>query len=784
MKTRTIRFIIAALAGVLAFTQQIRAEWTARPLCYEQPAMVAADSSGSNIWLVGKGQYPSPRGDFATGGFWATRNGGVGWDRVDEIYWNNSENYRRMRLYTPLDPNGDTLLVYVDVLGQVYGSYRSTNGGQSWTRILGVSSYPFEISPVNRNLWLQPYSASRFLQSTNAGQTWDTLTGGRPFPGIFAFSVIGEQTVFTFDRAKSDTNRGIWQSDDFGITWRQILSPQTLFPHDSVRISSFQSMSYGTLFALIAISNTPHLYFSDNNGQGWSEIITLPPNFTWTGSSAVFEDAHQPGSLYLTGSATGGIARSIDYGRSWSVGGYGLPVLQDSTVNMYIQPFSGHLYLCLRDHGLYRSMDHGASWQSVAPPPYVQRITSYSFFQSDISVSGNVYADTTWLWQPGEIEWHRIPAVGPDSTDPDVSVSPMLSINGDTLVRIISGQGGGSVHPYHLFRATSTDRGRTWDYFQISGSDSNTVLLDARIIRDDPVTLAAFLDCSDHYRLSLTSDFGSTWQPITMPRFPDIYFSEFAALNSHLIGRGLEGALWETPDSGATWNQIMPEMNWTNSNMIVVGDSALYVGSQRYLLKWNAAGWDTVGQFPGNELDGYYEFVDIGEARGMLLHAWMASGSQFYLSPDYGLTWTPLALAYSPLIHDSDIWNMHYDRYRDRIWATSNTGPCYIDVSDISAATTGDGTLHFKPADFTVLSAYPNPFNGTTRIRYDLERPGPVNLTLYNLTGQRVRTLVDQRVESGSHELSLSSDGLASGTYVIRLAAPGTLRAEKILVVK
>ncbi|NUQ80532.1 MAG: T9SS type A sorting domain-containing protein [Bacteroidetes bacterium] len=75
-----------------------------------------------------------------------------------------------------------------------------------------------------------------------------------------------------------------------------------------------------------------------------------------------------------------------------------------------------------------------------------------------------------------------------------------------------------------------------------------------------------------------------------------------------------------------------------------------------------------------------------------------------------------------------------------------------------------------EPASFRLLSAYPNPFNPTSRIRFSLDRPGEIRLDVFDLTGKRVAVLADnQRFPAGESQLFFNATGLSSGVYLIRL---------------
>ncbi len=77
------------------------------------------------------------------------------------------------------------------------------------------------------------------------------------------------------------------------------------------------------------------------------------------------------------------------------------------------------------------------------------------------------------------------------------------------------------------------------------------------------------------------------------------------------------------------------------------------------------------------------------------------------------------------------------------------------------------------PKVFALEQNYPNPFNPSTVIRYQIPVTSRVQLKIYNLLGQEVRTLVDEVQESGYRAIEWNSAGLASGVYFYRLSATG-----------
>ena len=75
------------------------------------------------------------------------------------------------------------------------------------------------------------------------------------------------------------------------------------------------------------------------------------------------------------------------------------------------------------------------------------------------------------------------------------------------------------------------------------------------------------------------------------------------------------------------------------------------------------------------------------------------------------------------------------------------------------------------PIKFELLKNYPNPFNPSTTISYELTQPAEVTLSVHNVHGQLVETLVDARQAPGSHTKQWHPHGLSSGLYVYKLTA-------------
>jgi hypothetical protein len=86
------------------------------------------------------------------------------------------------------------------------------------------------------------------------------------------------------------------------------------------------------------------------------------------------------------------------------------------------------------------------------------------------------------------------------------------------------------------------------------------------------------------------------------------------------------------------------------------------------------------------------------------------------------------------------------------------------------------------PREFLLHQNYPNPFNPATTIRYELPHAAHVVLTIYNILGQEVVTLVNEEKPAGVYNVRFEAGGLASGMYAYRLRAGDFVETRKLVL--
>jgi hypothetical protein len=88
------------------------------------------------------------------------------------------------------------------------------------------------------------------------------------------------------------------------------------------------------------------------------------------------------------------------------------------------------------------------------------------------------------------------------------------------------------------------------------------------------------------------------------------------------------------------------------------------------------------------------------------------------------------------------------------------------------------------PAQYSLDQNYPNPFNPSTLIKYSVAQDGFVNVSIFNLLGEKVATLVNSNMKAGSYELNFNASQLSSGVYFYSIEAGDFKAVRKMMLMK
>lgn len=204
-------------------------------------------------------------------------------------------------------------------------------------------------------------------------------------------------------------------------------------------------------------------------------------------------------------------------------------------------------------------------------------------------------------------------------------------------------------------------------------------------------------------------------------------------------------------------NMTMPRLAINNSGVFGVGSNSLY---KLHEGRWTSLGY-CKGPFDDNRNPTTIQWIN----------ALVARNEEVYIG------------GYFLSVHGG---KSNARSYNIALWHSSPHGLAASTASsnDFVESAEEQNTAADVPADFLLAQNYPNPFNAATIISYGLPETRQVELAVYNLSGERVATLVHGLQEAGSHQARFAGDHLPSGTYFYRLIAGEFQQTRKLLLVK
>ncbi len=144
--------------------------------------------------------------------------------------------------------------------------------------------------------------------------------------------------------------------------------------------------------------------------------------------------------------------------------------------------------------------------------------------------------------------------------------------------------------------------------------------------------------------------------------------------------------------------------------------------------------------------------------------------------------WKFIGSVYGLIVFDFPLYYMQTDPAREALTAA------LLELGEEPAGVEGEGQGGV-PLQYQLHQNFPNPFNPTTEIRFDLPAKGMVVVSIYDVLGQLVKVLVNEERSAGTHRAVWNGTGVASGVYYYELrveptgGATGGFRDIKAMVV-
>jgi hypothetical protein len=138
------------------------------------------------------------------------------------------------------------------------------------------------------------------------------------------------------------------------------------------------------------------------------------------------------------------------------------------------------------------------------------------------------------------------------------------------------------------------------------------------------------------------------------------------------------------------------------------------------------------------------------------------------------------------------VYSTQVNTFTSYVWLAKDGSSASVSVSGSevsyslpsSGATSVEHIAFDGPSTFSLEQNYPNPFNPSTNIEFEIQDGGRTTLSVFNILGQEVATLVDRYMPAGRYRVTFNANDLPSGPYIYSVQSGGTRTARKIMLVK
>ncbi|MDK9698542.1 MAG: T9SS type A sorting domain-containing protein [bacterium] len=649
------------------------------------------------------------------------------------------------------------------------GVWRSTNQGDQWTYVGGVSNSILSVGVNERGYLFAGSMGADLFRSMDDGHSWTQYSTRRVLSVlcidslVFASSVnnqthysrnwgqtfdtipdLGRLGTYSFHRHRGDTlfagtrQNGIYRSTNRGASWQ----PTQLTTGRILAFSSNGDLIYAT-------SQEDGAFLSTDGGMQWTSLGLLNMEIWGVVSDTL---GRVTVATYSFGCYT-----SLDSGRTWNTANTNLN--RTSCLSL-IQSQSGNLFVSTEE-GIYRSSGYPIVWSRV-----VNGITSgfvAMTMTADRELFGsNGYGDGLYSYQPGSNSWRR--------RCPEYKGGRALYIETNGLMLL--GDDWNYMH-------RSTDHGATWNTIHVNGvgyftgliKDTtgnywasaaggifcggtsgtnwmNTTSLVGNILVDDIVitrmgTILGISTFNNSYYILRSSDQGNSWQSSLIyaggGRFalhPDgsIYLSTYNF-----------SRVYYSTDDGLTWQFRAAPLN--SSSIAINHEGAIFLGySQRQ------------------------------------------HGIQ--VSTDQGVTWNPFNEGLPTEVYTDPFgnvrtlfpscWRLMMDQ-DDYLYMS-----CGNQIYRTFAPTSGIEENETLNAFISLIDigVSPNPFNSTTTLHYSLPQSSDVTISVTDILGRKVKEELLPLQPAGVGKWVFDGGNLATGNYYYRITTTTCTATGKMTLLK
>ena len=752
-----------------------------------------------------------------------TSDGGFNWSAITP-----PDNYTYYGIHFSTPTTG--------VVADGYGFInRTTNGGNLWMIVSASPLYPLYdmYFPDNQFGYAVGYYGT-ILRTSDSGESWTYLTEQNPITFTSTY-FIHQSTGWTVG-----LNGVIWGTTNFGNDWYPYTSGTTknlysvffpnpnigwaagaegtllkYFPQQTKNINIIQpnggeNLQNGSNYTITWIStdvDNVKIEYSIDNGVNWNLITPSVPASDQSYQWAVPNTPTSQGRIKITDVIDESVFDVSDTSFTISTDQYGWFVLP---ANIGHPLFSVHfenemLGWAVGDNGvIIKTTDGGYTWTNhntgsddyLTTVEFVNNNIGWVVGEDDAGLDGLILKSTN-----GGTSWFSQQA---NVTNMIMSASFIDEYNG----WVISYYG----EIYH-----TSNGGTNWlqqvqlpsgQYYSIKFINSLTGWASGNSIP---------YNASVIYK---TTNGGQTWNTVYSNLITSGVLSLSFPDENYGYGVGIWGIIMRTTNGGNSWAVITQGVNdyWLNSGQAIFPNLVWAVGSFGTILH-TVDGINWFDQVSGTA-ESFKSIYMVNPWVGYIV----SGGGHIYKTNSGGII--PINLInFSAIIENNavilqwttaiEINNSGFEILRsaqnDNDWNKIGFVPGYGTTSEKHSYNFNDenlesgqyfyqlkqidydGSSEFSgiievscslPNKYSLSQNYPNPFNPTTKIKFSLAKESHVNLSVFNVLGEKIKELKNEVMKPGYYEVELNASDLASGIYFFRINAGDYVETKKMILLK
>ncbi len=646
-----------------------------------------------------------------------------------------------------------------------YGEFRTTNGGYTWTKTSGNSE--MILFATDKVGW--KFSGGGLYRTSNSGNSWTFLGGpvggwgeGGNISKLFA---TDQYNLWVIKSSYSNgSNAYVWFSSNAGTNWSKI---DTGLQSDSLYQISFLDMTinHSGMGSIIG-------YAYDFTAYSFEGIIvkTTDMGLTWSSQqfpNERFEQIHSLDQKDLVVHGNIGFynnsiviqRKTTDAGETWLLS-YPLSGLVNSPIfyNSIYSSLTDKIYM-LATRGIYRSADRGLTYEKVtsekdvivndiafdSKPPDINNQLAIAYIKHT-SYPFLISFDCGYTWSK-----RSFPPIG--------GYLWLVGI-AEEVIYIIVDQN-------KLFK--SIDKGESWQ--QLSVPVYNSGLQALCVFNKDVFSLTSYKN------LVSSTDGGESW--ILGPTVENLWWKSTGLSNpgtligvgSYFDSTGTKGFIVNSSDFGLSWHLI--DTDDELDKVVVKGENTGYILSSKRIYRTTDSGNIWKIRLSASTNEGFYQFAFLDSLTGIV-----AAGSVFKNTYDGAQSWT----SQDYRIPLPGVQNMEFNAKGD-LFITGGGSMIMVPASNNDSPNNDNRVTQINNS-YRLFNAFPNPFNNTTKIRYQVPDNSLVVIKIYNALGEELEVLVSEEKSAGTFDVGFNATNLSSGIYFYQIRAGNFVDTKKMILLK